>query len=91
MKLSIIIVNYNNPHLIEKCLESILTSSISFPYEIIVVDNASIDKFKGQGIKESKNKDNKLTSFQVINNKENVGSEPIKAPINIPVALPSIW
>jgi GT2 family glycosyltransferase len=65
MKLSIIIVNYNNPHLIEKCLSTILASSISFPYEIIIVDNASTALPK---IPKSDK-----TDIHILRNKENVG------------------
>ena len=51
---SIIIVNYKVKKEILACIASIYKSKPKASYEIIVVDNASIDKFKGQGIKESK-------------------------------------
>lgn len=41
--ISIIIVNWNSKLLLVKCIESIITKNINFMYEIIVIDNASID------------------------------------------------
>ncbi|WP_158098803.1 glycosyltransferase family 2 protein [Barnesiella sp. An55] len=43
IKLSIIIVSYNTASLLKDCISSILLSSFSFDYEIIVVDNHSTD------------------------------------------------
>ncbi len=43
MKVSTIIVNYNTKDLLKQCLESILKKVIDIDYEVIVVDNASID------------------------------------------------
>lgn len=43
IKLSIIIVSYNTAFLLKECIQSILSSSFSFDYEIIVVDNHSTD------------------------------------------------
>ncbi|MDD2493683.1 MAG: glycosyltransferase family 2 protein [Tissierellia bacterium] len=40
---SIIIVSFNTKHLTLKCIESIIDHTIGIKYEIIVVDNASID------------------------------------------------
>jgi GT2 family glycosyltransferase len=40
---SIIIVNYNGMELTRQCLRSIYSSAIACPFEIIIVDNASID------------------------------------------------
>jgi GT2 family glycosyltransferase len=42
-KVSIIIVSYNIKGLLEECLNNLLSTDNSFPLEIIVVDNASID------------------------------------------------
>jgi|GEM_PF-1322519 len=42
-KLSIIIVSWNCLSYLQKCLRSILSSSLSFPLEIIIVDNGSSD------------------------------------------------
>lgn len=41
---SIIIVNYNHKYFPRICIEAIEKSTTSFPYEIIVVDNASQDE-----------------------------------------------
>lgn len=43
MKLSIIIISYNTEDLLKNCISSIISSIISFDYEIIVVDNHSTD------------------------------------------------
>ncbi|NND06360.1 MAG: glycosyltransferase [Saprospiraceae bacterium] len=43
MKLSIIIVNYNVKYFLLQLLGSIFQSRTSFPYEVIIVDNASSD------------------------------------------------
>jgi hypothetical protein len=47
MKLSIIILNYNTKHLLRLCLKNLLELELSFPCEIIVVDNASKDGSAG--------------------------------------------
>ncbi len=41
--LSILIVNYKSAALIKDCIQSLMTHSIGFPFEIIVIDNASND------------------------------------------------
>jgi hypothetical protein len=41
MKLSIIIVHYNTPDLLNNCLKSIYAQDYRFNYEVIVIDNAS--------------------------------------------------
>ncbi|MFH0819214.1 MAG: glycosyltransferase family 2 protein [Patescibacteria group bacterium] len=43
MKLSIIILNYNTQNLLRLCLQNLIALKLDFPYEIIVVDNASVD------------------------------------------------
>lgn len=43
MNLSIIIVNYNTASLLESCILSLLNKTQDIVYEIIVVDNASVD------------------------------------------------
>jgi GT2 family glycosyltransferase len=43
VKLSIIIVNWNTSTLLEGCLTSIFANPPDDPYEVVVVDNASID------------------------------------------------
>src|SRR3989344_266970 len=41
MKLSIIIVHFNTPELLKKCIDSLVEKSLSEEWEIIVVDNGS--------------------------------------------------
>lgn len=41
--LSIVIVSYNTKDVVKQCLDSIIMSEITLPYEIIVVDNGSRD------------------------------------------------
>jgi len=41
--LSIIVLNYNNVDLLEKCVKSILDAQIKIDYELIIVDNNSQD------------------------------------------------
>lgn len=48
MKISIIIVNYKNPHLIKHCVQSIVEHEKKIDYEIIVVDNDSKDDTEQQ-------------------------------------------
>lgn len=48
MKVSIIIVNYKNPHLIVQCVKSILQYEKNVDYEVIVVDNDSCDDSEQQ-------------------------------------------
>ncbi|HZX48094.1 MAG TPA: glycosyltransferase family 2 protein [Nitrospirota bacterium] len=43
MDLSIIIVNWNSKEYIQKCIESILVWTSDIKYEIVVIDNASLD------------------------------------------------
>ena len=43
MKLSIIIVNYNTYGLTKQTIESVVDKAYSFTYEIVLVDNASMD------------------------------------------------
>jgi GT2 family glycosyltransferase len=44
MKLSIIIVSYKTPEVLDLCLNSIRESNLHFDFEVCVVDNHSIDK-----------------------------------------------
>ena len=44
MNLSIIIVNYNTSYFINQTIKSVLSSDLNLEYEIIVIDNNSIDK-----------------------------------------------
>ena len=43
MNLSIIIVNYNTAHFINQTINAIYKSSIDINYEVIVIDNKSLD------------------------------------------------
>ena len=71
MKLSIIIVNYNNPQLLSKLLESIFLFPLSFSYEIIIVDNNSSYDVKSQV--NSFKKLHELTPIHLIQNQTNEG------------------
>ncbi len=44
--LSVLIVNYNGASFIRPCLDSVFASKVTFSFEIIVVDNASVDASK---------------------------------------------
>src|SRR5437867_4093008 len=43
-KVSVVIPAYNEEHYIADCIRSVQKQQVSFPYEIIVVNNASVDK-----------------------------------------------
>lgn len=66
MKLSIIIVAWNVRDVLSDCLNSITQSLAAFPYEIIVVDNASTDG-TADHIK------NKFPAVRLVENKANQG------------------
>ena len=66
MKLSVIIVNYNVEHFLEQCLHSVIKSSQNIPYEIIVIDNSSVDGSIGMLKK-------KFPQVKLISNEKNVG------------------
>ena len=42
-KLSLIIINYNNASLIDRCLASIANQDTKIPYELIIIDDGSTD------------------------------------------------
>jgi len=65
--ISVIIVNFNGGHLLTKCVDSVLASTI--PVRIHVVDNASLDNSLHSLIK-AINNDKRV---QIIKNTENVG------------------
>ena len=52
MNLSIIIVNYNTSYFVNQTIQSILNSTLDIKYELIVIDNNSIDN-SCQRIKEN--------------------------------------
>ena len=66
MNVSVIIVNYNTKELILNCIRSIISQTSNLTYEIIVVDNASIDGSQ-QAIKTN------YPSVILIEAKENLG------------------
>ncbi len=66
MKLSIIIVNYNVKHFLKQCLNSSLLAARSIQYEIICIDNNSIDG-------STEMIENEYPNIQLIKNKNNVG------------------
>lgn len=71
-QLSIIIVNYNSLSFVQDCLNSLYAKKgIPESWEVIIVDNASKEKFKDQWIKDSSLP--AQTGIQVIRNTENVG------------------
>jgi GT2 family glycosyltransferase len=63
---TIIIVNYNTKDLLKDCLSSIYEKTVGLEYEIVVVDNASIDGSK-QMVK------NEFPDVKLIESKENLG------------------
>lgn len=67
MDVSIIIVNYNTKFLIDQTIESILKKTKDIKYEIIVVDNASVDESINYLIEKYKNK------IKLIKNNKNLG------------------
>ena len=72
IKLSIIIVNYNVQDLLKKSLQSLEEAAKPIEYEVIVVDNCSVDgsvamaKTEFQQIKIIENKENR--GFATANN-----------------------
>lgn len=69
LAVSIVIVNYNTGEFLTRCISSIRESSLSLPYEILIVDNASTDeslvKIKKHTLGQQK--------LKVIENTENLG------------------
>ena len=66
MKLSVIIVNYNVKHFLEQALLSVRKASFSWPMEVFVVDNNSVDDSVSM-VKE------KFPEVRLIANKDNPG------------------
>lgn len=66
MDVSIIIVNYNTKNLLKQCLKSVYQYTIDICFEIIVVDNASVDESQPM-IK------NDFPNVILIESKENLG------------------
>lgn len=72
MKLSIIIVNYNTYTLTRQTIESIIDKPHSFPYEIILVDNASQDG-SIEALEELFQKEQASGLIHIIKNTANLG------------------
>ena len=71
MDLSVIIVSYNTKELLRNCLESVFAQTKGINYEVIIVDNNSIDG-SVRMVKKLKTKNQKL-KIKLIENKENLG------------------
>lgn len=63
---SIIIISYNTRELLRNCLKSILENHPQFPFDILVVDNASTDESSEMVAAE-------FQSVRLIKNQNNVG------------------
>ncbi len=61
MKLSVIILNYNTKDLTLKCVESVIKNTKNLDYEIILVDNGSLENFP------------KSSDYRLVTNKTNLG------------------
>ena len=64
--LTVIIVNYNTRQLLDICIESVIKNYNNISYEIIVVDNASMDE-------SAELVEKKYKSVHLIKNKSNIG------------------
>ena len=69
IKLSIIVVNYNTYSLTKQTIDSVISRSYQFEYEIILVDNASSDG----SIELLKNEYKSLSNINIIVNNYNLG------------------
>lgn len=69
MKLSVIIVNYNHKYFPRMAVEALEKSKVNFPFEIIVVDNASHDE-ESMGFLETAHAEKRIT---LIKSPQNVG------------------
>jgi len=70
--LTIIIVNWNTGQLLSECIESIESSRLDVPYEVLVIDNASTDDSLAR-LKQSEVAQSLGDRLKVVCNKENVG------------------
>jgi len=68
MKLSIIIVHFNTPELLEKCLDSLVEKKLPEEWEIIVVDNGSNSKLQIPIFKQIQ-----IINIQIITTNQNLG------------------
>lgn len=69
MDLSIIIVNYNTKDLTIDCIKSVLKHTKKITYEVIIVDNASLD----DSIKEISKLRKTIKNLKLIENNKNLG------------------
>ena len=68
-ELSIIIVNWNSGHHLQKCIESILASDTRTSFEVVIIDNFSTD----HSLSEVEANDSLSSSLQIIRNPDNRG------------------
>ena len=75
LDLSIVILTFNSENFIVRCLDSVIKWTGGVGYEIVVVDNASIDRTVDTVKKFMKSVqfDTGLENFQLIENKKNAG------------------
>jgi len=69
MELSIVIISFNTEKLLKNCLDSILKNTANLRYEIIVVDNASLDA----SVQVVEKLQKRFKNIKLIKNKENLG------------------
>ncbi|MDD4526612.1 MAG: glycosyltransferase family 2 protein [Candidatus Margulisbacteria bacterium] len=67
MKVSVIVIHYNTPELLKNCLDSFYESNKAVSFDVIVVDNASSNKFNKDRLMED------YSNISFIENSENVG------------------
>lgn len=72
LDLSVIIINYNTKKITEDCIKSIVRNTQGIDYEIIAVDNASIDG----SVESLENLKKKISGLILIRNKQNRGFGP---------------
>jgi glycosyltransferase involved in cell wall biosynthesis len=72
MKVSVLIVTYNQERFVKECIESVLVQVIPYEYEIIVADDCSTDSTIAVTIEALKHRD---VNFRIMENTENLGLE----------------
>ena len=70
-KLSIMVLSYNDPELLKKCIESIENTCFLEDTEVVVVDNNSTDEMVKEYLREKEGSASYV--FKLIENKENMG------------------
>ena len=71
-QLSIVILAWNNQKDLQNCIESIMTTYHEY-YQLIVVDNASIDNTQEYLVKLKQNWDQSKSKLKIITNSKNLG------------------